>query len=97
MYGRTATEHFEITDYEPGKTLELTVDGAKGTSGKAIYRFRYTCQPDGDTTRLELEGQIDGMGVLGRLIGRLMIGRFKKAIDKDHAALKMHLETAASP
>lgn len=96
MYGKEATEHFEVTAWEPERLLELYVDGKKGSTGKGQYRFRYELTPEGTGTRLRLHADIGGMGPLLSLLGRLMVGVFKKSIVKDHIALRTYLEKAAA-
>lgn len=92
MYGKSATEHFEVTAHNPPRTLSLYVDGRKGSSGKAEYRFDYVLVPEGSGTRLELRGEISGMGWWGDLLGRLLGGMFKKAIAQDNAAFRAYVE-----
>ena len=92
MYGRSATEQFEVTACSPPRTLSLYVDGRKGSSGKAEYRFDYVLVPEGSGTRLELRGEISGMGWWGDLLGRLLGGMFKKAIAQDNAAFRAYVE-----
>lgn len=92
MYGREASEHFEVTAFTPPRSLSLFVDGRKGSSGKVEYRFDYVFVPEGSGTRLELRAEISGMGWFMALIGRLMIGMFKKAIAQDNAAFKAYVE-----
>ena len=93
MFGKEATEHFEVTACVPGKRLGLKVDGTKGTTGKGEYRFDYDFEPDGAGTRLRTRAEIDMPGGLfTKIIGKLMGGAFKKACDKDLDALKTYLE-----
>jgi uncharacterized protein YndB with AHSA1/START domain len=96
LFGREATEHFEVTGYEPNRTLELFVDGTKGSSRRGYYRFRYRLQPEGAATLLDLDGEIGGTGKAMQLLGRLFAGGFKKAIAKDLAAMKRHVEGASA-
>jgi len=95
MMGREATETFEVTAFEPGKSMELFVDGRKGSSGRGEYRFRYTFEEAGGRTRMTLHGTITGMGCLGAVFGWMFKGMFRKQIAKDHAALRKYLESAA--
>lgn len=93
MFGMTATEHFEVKRVEPGELVELYVDGAKGSSRKGWYRFTYELSPAGNGTRLVLRGEIGGNdGFVARLLGKLMIGTFRKALARDLSAMKAHLE-----
>lgn len=92
MFGREATEQFEVTAFEPNKLLELYIDGTKGASKRGYYRFRYDLEPQGDGTVVNLSGEIGGGGWLMDLIGRLFVGAFKKSIAKDMAAMKTYVE-----
>ncbi|MGH7645383.1 MAG: SRPBCC family protein [Gemmatimonadales bacterium] len=93
MFGRDATEYFEVTGYEPGKQFEFFVDGTKGSSRRGQYRFRYAFAPSAKGTTVTLDGDIGGMGKIGELIGRLLMGPvMKKAIAKDLAALRKYVE-----
>lgn len=93
MFGRDATEVFEVTAFDPPRSLELKVDGSKGSSKKGEYRFRYDfTAPDPSHTNMTLKGEVSGMGIIGKLLGPLLSIPFKKAIAKDHAALKAYLE-----
>ena len=93
MFGKEATEHFEVTTCEPGKRLGLEVDGTKGTTGKGRYHFDYELEPTGTGTLVRTSAVIDMPGgLLTKLLGKLMGGAFKKACDKDLVALKTYLE-----
>lgn len=93
MYGREASELFEVTACEPGKALELYVDGTQGSSKRGYYRFRYTLQPADGRTTVTLSAEIGGMGAFMELLGRLFMGAFKKAVAQDLTAMKRHLES----
>lgn len=92
MFGREASEVFEVTGAEPGKSLELYVDGTQGSSKRGHYRFRYRLEPSGPHTTLTLAAEIGGMGFLLELLGRLMLGSFKKAIVSDLEAMAHYIE-----
>ncbi|MGH7674344.1 MAG: SRPBCC family protein [Gemmatimonadales bacterium] len=93
MFGREATEHFEVTGYEAGKQVEFFVDGTKGSSRRGEYRFRYAFTPSAKGTTVTINGEISGMGKVGELIGRLLMGPvMKKAVGKDLAALRKYVE-----
>jgi uncharacterized protein YndB with AHSA1/START domain len=92
MFGKESTEEFQVTAAEPGKSLDLFIDGRKGTTGRGEYRFRYTFAPQDGGTRLTMEGEIAGMGWFMELLGRVFIGSFKKALQQDLKAMKSHLE-----
>lgn len=91
IFGKEASEQFDVTEHEPPRTLALYVDGRKGASGNVEYRFRYTLDPDPMGTRVRLDGEIDSKSFLGRLTGKLFVGMFRRTISKDFAAMRTHL------
>ena len=92
MFGREASELFEVTGLEPNKSLELFVDGTQGSSKRGHYRFRYQLEPTGGKTTLTMVAEIGGMGFILELFGRLMLGSFKKAIISDLDAMADYIE-----
>lgn len=95
MFGRVASEEFEVVRCVPPTTLELFVDGKKGSSGRGEYRFVYELAPldeDGGT-RVTLSGEIGGIGKLMQLMGRLFMSSFKKACARDLQAMRDYLRT----
>lgn len=95
MFAREAAEEFEVRALEPGRELELYVDGTKGASHKGYYRFRYSLEREESGTRLRLSGEIGGMGWLGEWLGRLFVGPFRRAVAADLSALKRYLESGS--
>ena len=95
MFGREATEHFEVTALVPNQSMELHIDGSKGTSGKGEYRFGYTFEPSAEGTLVTLSGEVSGMGKFMELVGRVFVGPMKKAIAKDLAAMRRYIEDQA--
>lgn len=93
MYGKEASEVFQVTESEPPGRLGLLVDGAQGSTGKGEYRFLYLMEPVGEgATRLSLRGDIVMPGIGARLLGFLFIGMMRRGVEKDHAALKAWVE-----
>lgn len=93
MFGREASEVFEVTAVEPGRRLDTFVDGAQGSSGRGEYRFVHRLEPDGPAaTRLVLSGSVGGTNRLLELLGRLFAGAMKKAIARDLDALASRAE-----
>jgi uncharacterized protein YndB with AHSA1/START domain len=92
MFGREASEHFEVTSFEPAGRLALRVDGSKGSSGQGEYRFDYRLVPDGAGTRLRMTAVVDMPGWFARVLGRVFAGAFRKACEKDLSAMKAYLE-----
>jgi hypothetical protein len=74
------------------RSFLLYVDGTKGSSKRGEYRFAYRLEPMAHGTRVVMNGTIEGMGVMGALLGFLMKGMFRKAMQKDMDALKAHVE-----
>jgi carbon monoxide dehydrogenase subunit G len=93
MFGWEASEVLEITGYEPERSLELFIDGTKGSSRRGQFRFRYDLTPAGPKTRLTLSGEVSGMGRVMELLGRLFMGPMNKALAKDLVAMKRCIES----
>ncbi len=94
MHGKEATEHFEVTALDPPSHIGLEVDGRKGTSRKGTYLFDYRLEPDGDGTRVTLHGEIRDLGRFGGILGRMMVGPYRKACARDMTALRDHMRGA---
>lgn len=93
MFGSDASEVYEVTGFEPGRSLELYVDGEQGSSKRGYFRYRYRLEPAGSTaTTLSLTTEIGGMGFLLELLGRFMVGGFKKNLLADLEALAKYVE-----
>lgn len=93
MMGHQAAEVFEVTALEPPRRLEVYVDGAKGTTGKGAFRFRFDLEPISAGTRVKMNGEVDMPGGwLTWLTGRLVRGVMKTACQKDLKAMKAHVE-----
>lgn len=94
MFGKEAAEEFEVVSFDPPRGLELFVDGTKGASKRGEYRFKYRFEDVGGRTRMTVDGAITGMGPLGDALGFFFKGVFRKAIAKDHQALRKFVEAA---
>ncbi len=92
LFGKEATEEFEVTACRSPRHLAVRVDGAKGSSKRGQYLFDYSLAPAGSGTDVTLRGEIRGLGGFGMLVGRLLVGPYRKACAKDLAALARHLE-----
>lgn len=92
MFGKEATEHFEVKEVVPNERVRLFVDGTKGASKRGAYDFTYHLRGHGDHTHLVLEGRIDGGGWFMELIGKLFAGPMKKAFLNDMNALAAYIE-----
>lgn len=92
MFGKEATEHFEVIELEEPQKVVLRCDGTKGTTGKGEFVFTYILTPLGEHTEITLFGEIKGLTGLAKLLGKMIAGTFKKACAKDLDALKSYLE-----
>ena len=92
LFGREATEVFEVVRTQPPVELELHVDGSQGSSRRGSYWFRYRLEAVPVGTCLHLHGRIEGMGWLFRHLGRLFAGIFRRALERDLAAFKRYVE-----
>lgn len=96
MFGREATEEFEVIEMDPPRRLGLRVDGTKGASKRGEYLFTYRLTPRDGGTDVVLDGEIRGLGKVWELFGRLMAGPFRKAIVKDMQAMDDYLKRSAA-
>ncbi|NER80630.1 MAG: hypothetical protein F6K42_13860 [Leptolyngbya sp. SIO1D8] len=93
LFGKEASEVFEVTEFEPPQRIALWVDGSQGITGQGEYCFFYTFLPvEKNGTHLTMHSNINMPGILASVFGFLMKGAFKKACDRDLLALKAHLE-----
>jgi carbon monoxide dehydrogenase subunit G len=92
MFGKEATEHFEVVELEAQEKIVLRCDGTKGTTGKGEFVFTYILAPSADHTAITLYGEINGLTGLAKWFGKMMAGTFKSACAKDLDALKSYLE-----
>lgn len=91
FFGKLATEQFEVTACRPPALIGLRVDGSKGSSKQGEYLFDYRLEPTRGGTRVVLHGEIRGMKGPMALLGKLMVGPYKKACAKDLQALREHM------
>jgi len=92
MFGREATEQFEVTELDPPRRLALRVDGTKGASKKGEYVFVYDLTPTERGTHLVMDGSIQGLSRVADFFGRLFAGMFKKLCAKDFDAMANYIE-----
>ena len=96
LFGKEATEQFEVTELAAPTRFGLRVDGTKGSSRTGEYLFAYSIEPASRGTTVTLEGEIRGLrGILG-VIGKLMLGSYKKMCVKDLQALSDHLSSGGA-
>jgi carbon monoxide dehydrogenase subunit G len=96
MFGKEASEHFEVVSLEKPEKIVLRCDGTKGTTGKGEYVFTYLLTSAGEHTDVTMIGEIRGLTGLSKIFGKLMAGAFKKACAKDLDSLKNYLEKELS-
>lgn len=79
----------EITTYESGREVTFT-----SRSGPTPFVYRYLVEPDGNATRLTLEGTISGAGLTGpaALLGPLAEGLFKRGMRDNLGVIKEILD-----
>ncbi|MGM0840316.1 MAG: SRPBCC family protein [Bacillota bacterium] len=92
MFGKEASEYFEVVELVEPDKIVLRCDGTKGTTGKGKFIFTYVLASSGDQTEVTLLGEIRGLTGLSKLFGKLMAGAFKKACAKDLDSLRDYLE-----
>jgi uncharacterized protein YndB with AHSA1/START domain len=87
--GGPARNEVEITAYESGREVTFT-----SLSGPTPFTYRYRVEPDGDETKLTLEGTISGAGLTGpaALLGPLAERVFKRGMRDNLGVLKEVLE-----
>lgn len=87
--GGTARNEVEITGYDRGREVTFT-----SLSGPTPFVYRFRVDPEGDATRLTLEGTISGAGLTGpaTLLGPLAERLFKHGMRDNLGALKEILE-----
>lgn len=92
MYGKEASEYFEVVELHETNKIVLRCDGTKGTTGKGEYLYTYLLNSIEDKTEITLNGEIHGLTGITKLFGKMMAGMFKKACAKDLDALIEYLE-----
>lgn len=92
MFGKEATEEFEVTHHHPPSHLAVRMDGSKGSSGRGVFDFHYKLAPRVGGTEVRLTGKIDGvLPPLLRWMGPVMGLTFKRVCARDLHALAEHL------
>jgi len=92
MFGKEASEHFEVVELNEPNKIMLRCDGTKGTTGKGEFVYTYTLTSLDDHTEIALNGEINGLTGLTKIFGKMISGTFKKACVKDLDALIHHLQ-----
>lgn len=87
--GRTVTSRFEVTEYEPGRSITI-----RSTEGSFPITVRRTVEPLGDT-RSRVTAEIDGEpGRFFRLAGPLVRRLAQRSVDGDYERLKHLLDAS---
>ena len=92
MFGKEATEEFEVTELVPPTRIGLRVDGSRGTSGSGEFLFTYSLVPTVLGTLVTLDGEIRGVGGVMGVMGRVFSGIYKRACLRDLDALGHYLK-----
>ena len=92
MFGKNATEHFEVTEYEPPSKICLYVDGSKGSSKKGEYFFTYVIEECPAGCKVTLFGRTETPGRLTAVLAKPFGGFFKRAMRKDLRSMKAYAE-----
>lgn len=93
MFGKEASELFEVRAWDPPRSFQFYVDGTKGATGKGEFIFDHTLTPTAEGTHVRLHGTIQMPGgFMLKMFSGLMASMFKKSIDKDLQALKAFIE-----
>lgn len=95
MFGKEASEHFEVVELIENEKIVLHCDGTKGTTGKGEFIFTYIISSSDGNTEVNLIGEINGLTSFSKWLGKLIVGTFKKACVKDLDNLKTYLENRA--
>ena len=96
MFGKEASEVFEVIHAAPPHALSLRCDGSNGTTGKGVFNFDYSIGPVPQGSVVCMTGNIEMPGLLAGLMIRIFGGMMKKACEKDLHALKKYLEARNS-
>ncbi|QHS24366.1 polyketide cyclase / dehydrase and lipid transport [Virgibacillus sp. MSP4-1] len=92
MFGKEATEHFEVVELKEPEKIVLRCDGTKGTTGKGEFVFTYRIISTEESSEITLFGEIRGLTGLTKLFGKMMAGSFRKACARDLDALIAYLK-----
>jgi uncharacterized protein YndB with AHSA1/START domain len=74
VFGREATEEFEVTEHDRPRRLGLRVDGSRGSSGRGEYLFAYRLLPRDGGTEVRLSAEVRGLSGVAGVLGRLSPG-----------------------
>jgi hypothetical protein len=92
MFGKSATEVFEVIAAERPTRVELFVDGSQGTSKRGRYDYVYEFVEQDQGTRVTLTGRISRVPWFWQAVGRAFLGPMRKACEADLRAMKAYIE-----
>lgn len=92
MFGKEASEHFEVVELNEPKKIVLRCDGTKGTTGQGEYIYTYSLTEVNGGTEVTLDGEINQLKGMAKFLGKMLSRTFAKACAKDLDTLKSHLE-----
>ncbi len=91
MFGKTATEEFEVLSVVPNKEIQLRVDGTKGTMKKGEFIFHYLLEEKNGSTEVTMNGKVNGLNGMSSFFFKLFAGSFKKSCAGDLQSLNAYL------
>lgn len=94
MFGRTATEEMEITDFQPPKSYSV-----KAESHGALYESVIRVEPSGAGSRLTMDFEATPVSFMAKLMRFMMKGMMasvEKHLRQDLADIKTAVETRTS-
>ena len=92
MYGKEAAEEFEVKSCDPPHRFMIYVDGSKGASRKGEYFFDHSLSEENGGTLFAVDAVIDGMGLMGKILGPILGKAFRKGMEKDFRSMKEFIE-----
>jgi uncharacterized membrane protein len=89
--GREITATYEITEHDPPRRFAFrSIDGPIRVVGRG------TLEPAGESTRLTIELDFEGHGLVGKLLVPMARSQARKAVPKNQQQLKEKLESGAA-
>lgn len=96
MFGKEATETMEITAFDPPRSYS-----AEATSCGTHYVAKHDFRSAGSATVVDLTFTATPTTLIGKAVGalmaKMMMNACRKAVEKDFADLKRHIEHPAAP
>jgi len=91
--GRELRITYEITEHSPPRSFAF-----RGVDGPVRPVGRGTVEPvdDGRRSRVTIELEMKGHGLMGQLMAPMARSQAKKQVPQDHQRLKEHLESAGA-